>query len=113
MTITKQELLGFLHKANQLGINYTIEQVDEVGYDIKMYCNWDMDYPEVFYFRYVFIPNEGYSDFDGSLNYCSFEHINEFLDARLEQKRVEGEKERKRQELLERLTDEERELLGV
>ena len=113
MTITKQELLGFLHKANQLGINYTIEQVDEVGYDIKMFYNWNTNYPENFYYQYVFIPNEGHSDFDDSLNYYSFEDANYILDARLEEKRVKEEKERKRQELLNRLTAEERELLGL
>lgn len=111
MTITTQELLSFLHKANRLGINYTIEEVDEVGYDIKMFYNWN--YPENIELRYVFIPNEGHSDFDGSLNYYSFDHINELLDARLKEKYEKEEKEFKRQELLNRLTAEERELLGV
>lgn len=113
MTITTQQLLGFLNKANRLGIYYNIEEVDEVGYDIKMYSYWDNDFPEDFNFRYVFIPNEGHSDFDGDLNYCTFEKANEILDVRLEEERVKEEKERKRKALLERLTAEERELLGV
>lgn len=111
MTITTQELLSFLNKANRLGIKYTIEQVDEIGYDIKMFYNWN--FPEDIELRYVFIPNEGHSIFDGSLTYYSFEHINELLDARLEEKQVKEEKERKRKALLERLTAEERELLGL
>lgn len=113
MTITTQQLLSFLNKANQLEIKYTIEEVDEVGYDIKMFYNWNTNYPENFYYQYVFLPNEGYSDVDGDLNYYSFENANEILDVRLDEKQVKEEKERKRKALLERLTAEERELLGL
>lgn len=113
MKITTQQLLSFLNKANQLEIKYTIEEVDEVGYDIKMFYNWNTNYPKNFYYQYVFIPNEGYSGVDGDLNYYSFEDANEILDIRLDEKRVKEEKERKRKALLERLTAEERELLGV
>lgn len=113
MTITTQQLLGFLNKANQLEINYTIEEVDEVGYDIKMFYNWNTNYPENFYYQYVFIPNERHSEFYGDLNYYTFEKANKILDTRLEENQVKEEKERKRKALLERLTAEERELLGV
>lgn len=109
MNITAQEVLSFLDKANRLAINYTIEQVDDIGYHIKMYYNWNGT--EKFSFRYVFIPNEKETDYVEDKHI--FDDINDLLDVRLNEKYKKEEKERKRKALLERLTAEERELLGV
>jgi hypothetical protein len=59
----------------------------------------------------VVITQKGESDWNKG-NYC-FDAMMDVLDEKLEEQLQEKIKERKRQELIARLTDEEKELLGV
>jgi hypothetical protein len=107
--ITATELLDFLCKAQQVsGVGATFRQVDG-GYYITLYCDWydDNNYSK----QTVFIDNEGNttwnnSDFD-------FYTMNTILDEMVEKQKQEEINAQKRQELIARLTDEEKELLNL
>ena len=106
--ITTTELLEFICKAQKLSILVTFSKTDE-GYGITLRGHW---YDETKWSnKTVFITNEGEStwykaDFD-------FHTMNRILDVKLEDQEQKELKELKRQELIARLTDEEKELLGV
>jgi len=107
--ITATELLNFLCKAQKLFIrDITFRQTDE-GYKITMRNDWydDGEWSN----NTVFITNEGEStwyksDFD-------FHTMNNMLDEKLEERKQKEIKAQKRKELIESLTPEQRELLGV
>ena len=108
MAISTTDLLEFLSKAQKLGINYTIVQNDD-GYSINLFYDW---YDTLVWCNNtVFITNEGESTWEKG-DY-KFDTMNKILDEKLEEQRQNEEKERKRQELIDSLTPEQRELLGV
>jgi hypothetical protein len=107
MTILATELLELLIKADKLAVSYNIKQQND-GFEIKLYHAWhENDY----YHQTVFITNENESTWDkGDYDFSTMMDV---LDEKLEEKRQEEIKEQKRQELLARLTDFEKDLLGV
>ena len=107
MTIRETELLKLFSKAKQLDLSVEVREDKAGDYVIRIY---EMFRPENFD-ETVVITQKGESDWNKG-NYC-FDCMMDILDEHLEEKRQEEIKEQKRQELLARLTDEEKELLGV
>ena len=107
--ITTTELLDFLTKAQRVsGAGATFRQVDG-GYYITLYCDWYDD--GMYHKQSVFIDNKGNSTWDtGDYDFGTMSGI---LDEMVEREKQKEIKEQKRQELIARLTDEEKELLGV
>ena len=107
--ITTTELLDFLCKAQKLSIiDVTYTQTDE-GYKITLRDDWLDD--ANWYNQTVFITNEGESTWDkGDYEFYTMDRI---LDEKLEEQKQKEIKAQKRKELIARLTDEEKELLGV
>lgn len=107
--ITTTELLDFLCKAQKLSIlDVTFRQTDE-GYKITLRNDWYDD--GKWSNKTVFIDNEGNSTWEkGDYDFCTMDSI---LDEMLVKQQEKEIKARKRQELIARLTDEEKELLGV
>jgi len=107
--ITATELLDFLTKAQQLSVCGAVFRQTDEGYKITLYCDWHDDGNN--YKQSVFIDNEGESIWDKG-DY-PFEIMNEILDQKLEEQKQKEIKAQKRKELIESLTPEQRELLGV
>ena len=108
--ITATELLDFLCKAQKLHIlDITFRKTDE-GYKITLRDDWHND--GKWSNQTVFIDNEGQSNWDTGGDY-DFHTLNNILDEKLEEQKQKEIKEQKRQELIARLSDEEKELLGV
>jgi hypothetical protein len=108
--ITATELLDFLCKAQKLSIlDITFRQTDE-GYTITLRDDWYDD--NKWYNKTVFFDNEGQSNWDTGGDY-DFHTLNNILDEKLEEQKQKEIKEQKRQELIARLTDEEKELLNL
>jgi hypothetical protein len=107
--ITTTELLDFLCKAQKLSIiDVTYTQTDE-GYTITLRDDWYDD--NQWSNKTVFITNEGESTWDkGSYEFWTMDSI---LDEKLEERKQKEIKAQKRQELIARLTDEEKELLNL
>ncbi len=106
MTIKATELLKLLSKAKQLDLSVEVRE-DDGDYVVRIY---EMFRPENFDEKVV-ISQNGESNWNkGSYG---FDAMMDWFDVMLEEKRQEEIKEQKRQELLARLTDEEKELLGV
>lgn len=109
--ITSTELLNFLCKAHKLCIfNIIFRQTDE-GYKITLRHDWHGDGNKN-YKQSIFIDKEGESTWDNGVDY-DFYAMNDILDEMLEEEEQKKIKAQKRQELIARLTDEEKELLGV
>ena len=107
--ITATELLEFLCKAQKLCItDVTFRQTDE-GYKITLRDDWNGD--GRWSDKAVFITNEGESPWTGGE--YEFYTMSGILDEMLEEQAQREIKARKRQELIERLTDEEKELLNL
>ena len=107
--ITATELLEFLCKAQKLSIlDVTFTQKDE-GYEITLRDDWHDD--NNWYNKTVFITNEGESTWNRG-DY-EFHTMNNILDEKLEERKQKEIKAQKRKELIESLTPEQRELLGV
>jgi len=107
MTIKATELLKLFSKAKQLQLSVEVREDKDGDYVVRIY---EMFRPENFD-ENVVITQKGESDWNKG-DY-SFDCMMDILDEQLEEKRQEEIKEQKRQELLARLTDEEKELLGV
>ena len=107
MTIRETELLKLFSKANQLDLSVEVREDKDGDYVIRIF---EMFHPEGFD-ETVFINQQGETNWDKRC--YSFDYMMDVLDEMLEEKRQEEIKEQKRQELLARLTDEEKELLGV
>lgn len=107
--ITVTELLDFLTKAQKLSPSgVSLHQTDE-GYKITLYLDWDND--NNFYNQSIFVDNKGESIWDKG-DY-PFEIMNNILDEMYEREEQKEIKAQKRKELIESLTPEQRELLGV
>jgi len=107
MTIRETELLKLFSKANQLDLSVEVREDKDGDYIVRIY---EMFHPEGFD-ETVFINQQGETNWDKRC--YSFDYMMDVLDGMLEEKRQEKIKEQKRQELIARLTDEEKDLLGV
>ena len=107
MTIKTTELLKLFSKAKQLQLSVEVCEDKDGDYVIRIF---EMFRPENFDEKVV-ITQKGESDWDKG-DY-SFDCMMDILDEQLEEQEQEKIKEQKRQELIARLTDEEKELLGV
>jgi hypothetical protein len=110
--IETTELLEFLTKAQQLSAcGATFRQTDK-GYKITLYLDWNDDGNN--YKQSIFITNEGESTWDNGEDYfVDFYTMNDILDGKLEERKQKEIKAQKRKELIARLSDEEKDLLGV
>jgi hypothetical protein len=107
MTIQATELLKLFTKANQLDLSVVVREDNDGDYVVRIYemfCQEGFD-------EKVIITQKGESNWNKGC--YSFDCMMDVLDEMLEEKRQEEIKEQKRQELLARLTGEEKELLGV
>jgi hypothetical protein len=108
--ITATELLDFLTKAQKLSPSgATFRQTDE-GYKITLYLDWHDD--NNFHNQSIFVDNKGRSDWNNGGDY-DFYTMDNILDEKLVEQTQKEIKARKRKELIESLTPEQRELLGV
>ena len=107
MTIKATELLKLFSKAKQLDLSVEVREDKDGDYVVRIY---EMFRSEGFDEKVV-ITQKAESDWNKGC--YSFDTMMDILDEQLEEKRQEKIKEQKRQELLARLTDEEKELLGV
>ena len=105
MTIKATELLKLFSKAKQLDLSVEVCKDNEGDYVVRIY---EMFRSEGFDEKVV-ITQEGSDKWGG---YALYDMMS-MLDGKLEEKRQEEIKAQKRKELLARLTDEEKELLGV
>ena len=107
-TITTTELLDFLVKAHKVSSDVRVTRKDE-GYEITALCDWYND--DHFAYQSTFITDE--SKYKYKLGYEEFYTMDGELNHLVKQEEEREMKRQKRQELLSRLTDEEKELLGV
>ena len=107
MTIRATEFLKLFTKAKQLDLSVEVREDKDGDYIVRIY---EMFRPENFD-ETVFINQQGETNWDKRC--YSFDYMMDVLDEKLEEKRQEKIKEQKRQELLARLTDFEKDLLGV
>ena len=108
--VTTTQLLEFLVKADKVSSHVTFKKIDG-GYEIGVCCPWDDD--DDHYTQTTYISEEGCSSYWGNFSDYEFDTMNSALDELVEKAEVEEKRRLKRQELLSRLTDEEKELLGV
>ena len=106
MTIKTTELLELLAKAGELDLSIFVREDDDGDYIVKFYELYTNKFDE------TLVINK-----EGQVEWCSgdntFEYLMDTFVDMLSKKEQEKIKEQKRQELLTRLTDEEKELLGV
>ena len=107
-TITTTRLLDFLVKAHKVSSHVNVFKVTG-GYKISVLADWYSN--DHFDNQSTFVTNDGTNEYNSDYS-CFFSMDGQLYDL------IEIEKEReikrqKRQELLSRLTDEEKELLGV
>jgi hypothetical protein len=107
MTIKATELLKLFSKAKQLDLSVEVYEDKADDYVIRIY---EMFRSEGFDEKVV-ITQKGESNWNKGC--YSFDTMMDILDEKLEEKQQKEIKEQKRQELIARLTDEEKELLGV
>lgn len=108
--ITTTELLNFLTKAQKLSPSgATFRQTDE-GYKITLYLDWHDDGNN--YKQSIFIDNKGESSWNNGGDY-DFYTMDDILDGMITKQQEKEIKEQKRKELIESLTPDQRELLGV
>jgi hypothetical protein len=108
--IETTELLNFLTKAQKVSACGAIFHQTDEGYKITLYCDWCDDGNN--YKQSIFIDNEGQSDWNSGGDY-DFYTMDRILDEMLELQKQKEIKAQKRKELIARLTDEEKDLLGV
>ena len=116
MTIKTTDLLELLAYAGELDLSIFVREDEEGNYVVKFYELYTNKFDEtlVIYGENTSLP--GYStqkcDYAKKAT-CSFEYLMDTFVGMLKQKEEEKLKAQKRQELLARLTNEEKELLGV
>ena len=108
--VTTAELLEFLVKADKVSshVNFTKREGE---YVIGVHCDWDDN--NNFYTQITCISEEGHINPFGEYSNIDFFEMNDQLDVLVKKEEVREQRRQKRQELLSRLTDEEKELLGV
>ena len=109
MTIKITDLLDLLAYAGQLDLSIFVKKDKDGDYVVKFYELYTNDFAET-----LVIHSGGEVDgYRYSSGTCSFEYLMDTFVDMLSKKKEEKLKSQKRQELLNRLTDEEKELLGV
>ena len=109
MTIQTTELLELLSKATQLGLSYDVKEDKDGDYKIRFYELYTNNFDETIVInKDIETEKDEWRKGTGSFGY-----LMETFDAMLKEKEEEKLKKQKRQELLARLTDEEKDLLGV
>ena len=104
MKIETADLLEFLVKAEKLSI-LTIFRKSNEGYEIVLRLNWpDGNWHN----KSVFVTNDGEPTCDSG-DY-EFYHMNHILNKMLDEK---NQKMKTKEELISKLTDEEKEILGI
>jgi hypothetical protein len=106
MTIKTTYLLELFTYATQLGLSYDVKEDTDGDYVVKFYELYTNNFDER-----VVITKEGESNWNKGSG--SFDYLMDTFVSMLKQKEEEKLKAQKRQELLAKLTDEEKELLGV
>ena len=106
MTMKTTDLLELFAKAGQLNLSIFVKEDEEGDYIVKFYELYTNNFDEV-----IIIDKEGESDFYSGGH--TFVDMMGILDGMLREKEQEKIKAEKRKEVLAKLTDEERELLGV
>jgi len=107
MTIKATELLKLFSKAEKLDLSVAVCEDKDGDYVIRIFAMFS---PKNFDKKAI-ITQQGESNWNKGE--YSFDVMMDILDEMLEEKEQEKIKEQKRKELIARLTDEERELLGV
>jgi hypothetical protein len=109
MTIKITDLLDLLAYAGELDLSIFVKKDEDGDYVVKFYELYTNKFDETLFISYERRNDEWYGVGKGT---CSFRHLMDtFVD--MLKKKEEKLKSQKRQELLNRLTDEEKELLGV
>ena len=106
MTIKTTDLLELLAYAGELDLSIFVREDEEGNYVVKFYELYTNKFAE-----HIIINKEGENDWNKGT--CSCEYLMDTFVSMLKQKEEEKLKAQKRQELLARLTNEEKELLGV
>ena len=106
MTVSTTELLELLAKAGELDLSIFVREDDDGDYIVKFYELYTNKFAE-----HIIITKECENDWNKGT--CSCEYLMDTFVGMLKQKEEEKLKSQKRQELLNKLTDEELELLGV
>ena len=110
--ITTTQLLDFLVKAHKVSSDVRVVRafiIGENGYKITVLADWYND--DHFAYQTTFITDEGKGKY--KYGYEDFYTMSCMLDYLVEKEEEREMKRKKREELLSRLTDEEKELLGV
>ena len=106
MTIKTTDLLELLAYAGELDLSIFVREDEEGNYVVKFYELYTNKFAE-----HIIINKEGENDWNKGT--CSCEYLMDTFVSMLKQKEEEKLKAQKRQEVLNRLTDEELKLLGV
>ena len=106
--ITTTQLLDFLTKAHKVSSHVNVVKVNG-GYKISVLADWYND--DHFDETRTFIKNDGTYEYDHA--YTCFFSMDSDLNHLVEIEKEREMKRQKREKLLSRLTDEEKELLGV
>ena len=106
MIIKTTDLLDLLAKAGELDLSIFVREDDDGDYIVKFYELYTNNFAE------TLVINK-----EGQVEWCSgdntFDYLMDTFVDMLSEKEQEKIKSQKRQELLAKLTDEEKELLGV
>ena len=100
--VTTVDLLEFIAKAQKISPSVNVEKVDG-GYGIAIYCDWDNC--DNFWSQSAFISDKGKS--------TELYELSATIDTLVKIEEERENKHQRRQEVLSRLSDEEKELLGV
>lgn len=113
MILTATDVLEFLYKASQTGTHYDINLNEDGDYIITFtwYYDDEPEYGKNYYYRKVKITKEGNGDW--SSGFESFDCMIDDLNLKIEKQEQERIKQEKRKELIDSLTKEQRELLGL
>ena len=106
MIVSTTDLLDLLAYAGELDLSIFVKQDEDGNYVVKFYELYTNKFAE-----HIIINKEGENDWNKGT--CSCEYLMDTFVGMLKQKEEEKLKAQKRQELLARLTNEEKELLGV
>jgi len=107
MTIKTTDLLELLAYAGELNLSIFVREDEDGYYVVKFYELYTNNFAE-----HTIITKEGENDWCNG-GTCSFEYLMDTFVSMLKEKEETKIKEKKRQEVLNRLTDEEKDLLGV
>ena len=110
MIVSTTDLLELLAYAGELNLSFFVEKDKDGDYIVKFYEPYTNKFDETLFISYERRNDEWYGVGKGT---CSFRHLMDTFVDMLKQKEEEKLKAQKRQELLARLTNEEKELLGV